>query len=415
MIALFNDLLWSRPAGFLVWGLGVLLVLFLRRKSSPVESATGTMELWKAILTDHERPQGDAAKRLPLRVWFLLAAIFASGIAVAGPRFETSPSKRLWYFEVDRSPSMFLPWDGVGGRSRYAIALAAALDWLDGNDALLEDRVWRTAGLRDVRASEPPKEWARRPSSHSPELAPPSTAQSVRLNWITDGLPEGDRDDVGYFASGGEAVFGAVGVRGDSYLEWDGAQLSEGKRAKQRSLNLDPRTPSQLQELARIWAEERGLRLDVSDLEAQLRITVTEEASPSRAEIDGDGWSMWVDTDSANSSDSTLSAYLRITPGQIDLAFAKILELRGDDAAFASQWSAIFDSALLPPAGVVPLRERLEVGSGSFQEPQATSPTVSDSGSENPYRLDAWFALFATLCACMAFCPFGRGDQIRGS
>ncbi len=406
---IISELSVARPWGFLLWLLPVILLVFLRRRQAPVTRATGTLQIWREIAEQSERPTRGRARRLPPGVWWLVLATLVGGLSVAGPRFESPPVERSWHFDVDRSPSMFLPVAPGDDATRYEVAVRAAIDWLDEAGVPVDARVWRTAGEGLFRGTEPPIAWSRLPVAACPELAL-LPGMDPPWNRITDRAPEDSLAGIGLFASGGVAVPGVIGEYAGRSLVWDGSHIVEGEAAPRRSLHVGAGVPEKISELASIWAEERGVARADDPREAQLVIAV-QAGSPagvergvrsaweievraqdsSNAVVEGEAW-LW-----SAKGDRVLVSH---GPGRVDLGFLEVMNVAGDPASFAVDWSELFDGSLLAAADFVPLAERHSAGSNFMVPPRAG---IVGSIQVESTPLAAWLALLSTLLAGLAF------------
>ena len=429
MILSLIDLHWLRPAGFGLWVLALWLIWLLRRKTAPVERATGTLELWKSIAAGRTSQAKTRARRLPPRAWWLVLSFVAGGLAVAAPRPNTPRAQERWCFEIDRSLLMFLPWNSGAERSRYEVAVASATSWLDRQGVSPSARVWRSPGLADVRSALPAPEWAEAPRFPVAELSTLATSPGgSSWNRVTDRIPDGLPATIGYFAAGGDEVHGPIGVHEGRYLVWDGERVSLGDPAPARRLFMGEGAPLPIAELAAIWAEERGVLLASRADEADVRIEVAIPRSTGTHRAFADGWQVDVragapdDAGLGDRSDefedvgATSTTWLRsedgstdlvrVGPGRVRPAFDEVLELRGDDAALAVAWSELFDSVLPPALGTLPFAERQSAGPEASRAPRSSPATGGDGPA--PTRPEAWLALLATVFALLACVPLRR-------
>ena len=214
------------------------------------------------------------------------------------------------------------------------------------------------------------------------------------------------------FASGGEAAPGPVGVTGSTRFDWDGERVVRVEGGAQVGVlswdaNEESRLSPEVLEFARIWADGRGLGVAVGEEDARLVLRAPTGSSHAVA-LGRDGW-RFVGTATALSSgvgeawlQDEANAYVRSSAGLIECGLALTEQLGGDVAAFAVSWGELFDRAVLPARGVVPLRERVSAGAELIRR---GTPVVEAAGS-GPHSSGvlpaAWLASGAFLLALLA-------------
>jgi len=410
---------WERPLALWLLLLPLLLLLWLRRPRKPQARATGTLALWREVLSERSQRASGPSRRLPPRILWLLLALVAGTLAVAGPRGRAVAAPELWRFEIDRSPSMFLPVEADAARTRYDAALEACLGWLEERGVAEPARLWRTEGVAELRAAAPPAAWSRAPRAPRPEPSPTlGRPDGPRWNLVTDTEPAGGWPGAGVVASGGAAIPGPVGEVAGRLLLWDGSRVLESDERAERRLRLDPSFPPELAELARIWADERGVAVIPAGA-AELELAVRGGEPGAVARGGRDGWTLEVALRAGGrAAEPELRPWLTDSqegvplveagPGRILLGFDRIVARGGDEGAFALSWSELFDRCLPPPPGVVSLAERRAAG-----EPALRAPRPSPGGAPRPEPAvppAAWLGAIAALAALLAFAT-GRGSR----
>ena len=371
---------WARPLALLALALPVALLLASRLHERPVEIATGTLDLWKRVLAARPPPSGRARRRIPPAVWLLAAALALGALALAGPARPAKSSRALRVL-VDRSPSMELPL-GSGTRRERALAMANA--WIDANLP---------------RGS--PIEWIDREEPFGPDDDRPDTL------WVTDRAPEPPPARAGFVASGGSAVPGPIALDGTTRYDWDGERIAAVRDgAPQRSVAVIGELPRPIADVLAAWAQARGARI-APKYERGVSLGLTTAVSGSRRDLDvgRDGWSAraavldvpidlttWLE----DAEHRTLVAW---RPGLVASAIVSLDDPRGDPAAFAVSWAQLFDSAVLPPPGIVELAERRAAGAEATVAPRAAGDEGPPPGSRSGA---AALALVAAVCAALA-------------
>ena len=401
-----NGFYWARPAWLAALALPLAVWWLARRPRPPAETATGTLAVWRAVAA--EALPAAARRRAP---WLLLAALCLGALALAGPRTPRA-REAPWRVVVDRSPSMHLPVNGLGtaadGPTRLERALELAEAELERRSAR-ERRYLAYDGVEFVAAEGAglPPAWRRAPALPHPE---PDWAciDFSRTLWVTDREPATAPRQAGLVLSGGDLVPGPAAVAPDgTLLDFDGQDLRpSGARAAPRALWIDAAVPDPVRDLAELWAVERGLALAPGPDPGSAALAIAGLPSGARERIAAgrDGWELDVTAlpggfpraRASPASDFELAAtpwlaepviLIQSAPGRIELAFDESTEPRGDPAAFALSWSALFDACLLPPREVVPVAERLAAGEEHVQLP---------ADEERPGGASPWLE---SLCA----------------
>lgn len=433
------------------WGLlalaapAILLVLGWSRDHSQ-ESYLGTARFFEAEV------RGDGGRRRrALPGWLILAAasLVLAALALARPGVAPVPPRGVVVeLVVDRSPSMFLPVrvggdppEEVGRRIDVAFesfrAWAAAYEAREGMLVLVRASDGALTPWRDVDVPEPPRLAAAAPTW--------SAFDAPGVIWISDAEPaDGKRVHAGVFSSGGAAVPGPISIGPAGAVVWKAPGVTEfhPELGSSRLLVMEPAVPALLQEVARLWAGERGLQVveghrgDVSR-EAELRILgpaseptpgVAGSGAASLRPTGRDAWRAMVQRAPEPSSGSdgpgggpapapwligahgeTLLAW---SPGVIECYFWRFITPPDDEAAFAVSWVGLFDRARLAPAAVLAPAERGAAGS-PVQAPPGELPVLlpqaedSTDGQDPSGRRAALFrALLAGGSAVLGLLAF---------
>jgi len=400
---------WQRPWLALLLAVPVLIWLLAARRDRSTLVWTGTLALWSEAQPATERAR--ASRRPPLAVRFLVAALAAAVLALAGPGRATAAGASVWTVVVDRSPSMYLPWNGPAGATRIEHALARARELLDAQRSASDSVLWISyANGIEERASgvAVPQAWLTAP--RAPQLEPPwSRLDEPGALWVTDGLPQPEPHSAGWIASGGSAVPGSVAAHGTARVEWDGERLFERAKAGPRPAVFLEGWHGPLERVVRAWADAR----ECTVVEQQGPGVVLELVRAPMVGGDGhtgivlpcgrDGWTWDVGftggrAPAGNVWLATADGKPAIVwePGRITLVAASLnSEPAGDPADFALSWSDLLDTAALPPQGVVELRERIAAGAGSQRPPLQVRAANSGVTSAS------W--LLAILAALLSF------------
>ena len=358
---------WTRPAGLLLLLWIVAIVWRLRRKDAPRELATGTLALWRVVTGEGAVVTADQKRHVPPRAWLWFLGLLAGSLAVLDPLAMRAPTTALYVFQMDRSPSMYLPFEQGGTTTRYERALQSALECLQTHSIPGDAREWRTRGQAAVRADQPPQEWALAPKLAQAELSPECHADE-HLTLLTDRSIESAG---GLIASGGAQALGWVAEFEGRALLWDGLLVRESDPLPPRSVAPGKSISGDLAELFGIWARERGHAL-VSAGEAQYRYELGQGLS-------GDP----------------------LDPRVVWLEARSTQELSTDPAFWAVQWAEILDEALPVRAGIVSLAERRAAGTASQRLGLPLETLQPSPGTP----ASAWLALSSLLCALGAFWP----------
>jgi hypothetical protein len=113
------------------------------------------------------------------------------------------------------------------------------------------------------------------------------------------------------------------------------------------------------------------------------------------------------------------AVHVSAAPGRVELSFDRAGPPSGDRASFAVSFARLFDGALLPPPGVVPVAERLAAGPGGAvapRNPQAGdgSQAARPPGAAWPEALLAGAAALLVLGSALVGAFRGRSRSARG-
>lgn len=414
------------------WGLiallapALLLLLGLSRQASR-EAFLGTARFFPSAGQDGE---GQRRRSIPAWLFAAAAALTLAALALAHPGIRPSPpAGSVLDLVIDRSPSMFHPVSASapGGPRRIDVALEAFRRWaerLESEDNLpvfvrqpgAELRSWR-----EVVAPSPPDPAVEEPLW--PALDSPGTV------WITDlAIPQNERKHAGLFASGGDPIPGPIAVGSEGAVLWnaDGTVTFQEGQGSAGTIHVGSGIPGLVRDLARLWAEERGVRFTDDPGGAELRL-VSRSGDPGGTPVDQrpgplrvgrDGWEASVapataPDDSSSSIADTLIPWLldgdgRVLvghgPGEVQIRFAEFVDPPDDPAAFAVSWIELMDRARRSPFAVVSPEER--AGAGSLVEAPLdqlaqlppVAPETSVEGDQAPPS-DRLAALFRSLLA----------------
>jgi hypothetical protein len=386
--------------GFLLLLVLPLAALWLGARGGAVRAlVTGTLEAWRTA--ERNRPAQERRKRrVPPALYCLAAALASAALALARPERVVPEPGRRFTLVVDRSPSMYL---AEGGRTRLERALAAVRAWSGSALRADDELVWIDA-LHPVGriAREAPLDLLERPRAALPE---PDWNRYERPGalWISDrfdALPL----QAGFAASGGASVPGAIGREGSARLDWDGERVVRVEQAytpEELAAWIDPGLPEPLRELARLWAESRGLVLREARGPGELfAFALVRAGEPRPAALALDGWSASARVADAPAPAAGESAWLVAggpcvlrAPGSLRCSIVELDAPQGDPASFAVSWGGLFDSVLLEPSGVVPLGERTARGEPAWRAPA----DAGQAAGEPPRALAGACALLAAL------------------
>lgn len=402
---------WSRPFGLLLLAWWIPLWILLRRKDRPRTVAIGTLDLWRDVGASSDVEAQRRSARIPPRAWLWILGILAGALAVTEPVRSAQPSAPLQRVFVDRSPSMYLPFEAQDSRTRYDVALELVLEDFDERDVSAQAREWQAAGTAVIRAAQPPASWSLAPRVAMPELDA-ALLHRGDLYLMTDVARE---SQAGLFASGGAAIPGLVGEWQGRALNWDGIQVQEGRALDPQGLHVIGELPAELAQLLTIWAAERGLERtgDAHSAALVIRVPSSEPTRPCRASRDE--WSL---EGRSGAIDEAADVWLRDDaghallslpqPGEIVCGLRSVETLGGDPAAWAVSWARLFDAALLPRASLVSLTERQAAGAQATRPAQGAAPPVE----VRSLPAAAWLAIFTLLAALAAFFPRSRPGGI---
>jgi hypothetical protein len=385
----------ERPSALLLLALPVALLLLLRLRARPEEDATGTLEIWRRAAAQQPATAARTRRRIPLSIWLLCGSLACAVCAAASPRVGDHESGVL--IVVDRTPSMYLD---AGGETRLARALSLARPWIEQQApehvtwtappqwyprATGEDGI-TVLGMGPATGAKLPSAWEQAPA------APRDDVDWIAFDrpgcvWITDRAPEFVPRYAGWFASGGPAVTGAVGVRDGMLFEWDGARLTESSQAvPARSVSVRGKLPDVLMRALRAWASARGLSVTgFEDPAPSLALFggLVGGGAPHDIQLGRDGWSARATVDGEAprnmssfevepvtlvpmetwlSDEAGAHAWVTFRPGAIYVAIGELGPIEHDAAAFAVSWAQLFDRCVVQPSGCVSLAERMDAG-----------------------------------------------------
>jgi hypothetical protein len=227
--------------------------------------------------------------------------------------------------------------------------------------------------------------------------------------------------------AGGRAGPGPIDAGGATRWDWDGERIVEVPRGVEaRRVAIEGELARPLAGVLAAWAAARGLASDPSSpADVALRVRTRRDGDDAAivAIVAGrDGWRARGHVSSGAPSadeDGDLQTWLSarvgkderalITrgAGRVWSAWSTMEEPEGDPAAFAVSLAALFDACVLPPPGVVDLRDRLAAGAPEIRVPRELFAASGDgaAGVEDRgdgLRLDPWLALAALLAALAA-------------
>jgi len=277
---------WARPSGLWALFLPVILWVFSRLRALPPAVPTGTLVFWKRVAAAHPKHGRGSQRRTPPWAWCLIAALLLGTLGLAGPRLIAPDAPRTWTVVVDHSPSTSLVL--ANGETRLGRALDRARELLVVRMQAEDSVVWISSahGLHEPSRGElgrgelPPGRWLLHPAWFAPEPRWEFFDFPGAL-WITDAVPAVVPAHAALIASGGDLVPGTISASGTTRFDWDGEEITPVEQASaRRALVLSGPLPEPVAALARLWAEERGLRVtDTAERDQALEIRV--EARPA--------------------------------------------------------------------------------------------------------------------------------------
>jgi hypothetical protein len=402
---------WARPWALLALLLPLAVLLGSFRPARPEPRFTGAFTLWREVRSSGEGGRA-RADMPPARVIWILALILGC-LALAKPEPTLSgPSQRLTVV-MDRSASMDLAHPGGGTRLRAALSRlqqwldqqsgAIALEHFDGRslDSLddLSLPALRTDGIHD---------W--------------SSYDRAGLVWITDQAPAQAPVLAGLVASGGDAVPGAVAAKDEDRWWWDGEALAwRTEQGAGGELRLTGGVPETLQQLARLWAEERGWEVVMGPAGGASSGPYLELITPGGlpgavAEVGRDGWRARVrglagavvpGTGEPWQVDGVFRA-----AGRIELHWAEFQQLGGNAGAFVASWAQLFDDCVRTALDVASVEERGAAGEAQFQAPTLERVGAPLEGRTPPARWSAYLAAAAAALGVVALALSGFGRSL---
>ncbi len=420
-------LVFDHPFAFALLAAPIALLLWARRARAEPEYS-GTLELWREAKPPSAAVRARSTRSIPPSLALAALALALGVCALAAPRSDASASVRTTRVLLDDSPSMYLPWapdgapppsngaNGANAPTRLERALSTARAWFDAHRERvgeLEWTRWRDGAFESVRGAQPPSAWIAPNAARSSDEPPPfERVDREGWIWITDRAPSSPPKFAGLFASGGAAIPGAIAESGGELVIWNGSELSTRAR-EPRGIELSAEAPSAVVELAGLWAKtcslEPGRGADVALAIRRVRGSALE----SRRRVGRDGW--WIEGqpipmeleagERAWLADVDGRVWVAWRPGLVRCAWIEGSDPGGDPAAFAIDWSRLFDDARLAAPGVVSLAERGSAGAASIVEPK--SAFVDDAPSaESPGFAASVLAALAVACALLAVALF---------
>lgn len=383
---------WGRPWGLMALVLPLLVLLWSLRSEPLREEPTGAFRLWVELGGVRQLSEARKRRGLPPGTLWLLLALVATSLALAGPRSSHLTTEERWDVVLDRSPSMYLPLEPSGGEARIESAVREARAWLAVRGVSPEACTWIDGAsggrlafgeleslLDEPRRAQPGPAWAR------------FDAPGRLL--VTDRAPGLDLEHASWLAVGGAAIPGRV----DRALEWDGERLATVQPTA--LLVVAEGLPAELQQLLAIWCDARGFQLSAEwSTAAELRVVgrAAEGAAVRRAGRDGwwisGGWSRPADEALDELEDWLPEGDVRTRPGLVLVGLSEVHELGGDPGALAASWAALFDRTLATPAGVVPLAERRAAGGAGEHLGEAP---VAQAAAQDERPVEAWLLVLA--------------------
>jgi hypothetical protein len=237
--------------------------------------------------------------------------------------------------------------------------------------------------------------------------------------WLTDRAPAVQPARASVVAAGGAAVPGPIGARGADLVVWDGGatRVEPGAAGARRVRTVD--VPEPLERFVLAWAGARGVEVVTAPPEELVVSGAAPGADDARARVGAHGWEAEVRFRSggvsAEAGESVRLAsgglaLVAAAPGRVRTALTAMEEPAGDPAAFALWWGPLLDGALAPPAGVVPLAERLDAGAPSTH---VGAPPERAAAAAGGGRAATWLALAGALLGLWA--ALGAQSAASGS
>jgi hypothetical protein len=420
---------WLRPEWLYALAVPFALLLTAALPARPVDVPVGAIALWRRIAAN---TRGERRRRRPpLELLCVVVALVGAVLALARPVTSSAASVERWQVVVDTSPSCALPWNG-GPSPRLVVAAEALAAWAHERSATLGRTIefeWLAHGEvwpRRMGAADLPNAAAAllggvagvAVERHDGE---PDWLQHDRggVLWLTDCVRHANL--AGVFASGGAAVPGPIGEDAGRAIVWgpDGT-LALGDVVSRGSFVLQGAVPLELTRIAELFGEERRLELvrvgagSAASPRLTLRGPSDVDTTPEGARsewvpVGRDGWrarargsrapTVGSDTTTAWLADSRGRVWCGSARGLVAVDFVELAVEPGCEAAFAASWAALFDGALLPPAGCVPYDERQACGSTVVRPPatDALPPRMDERRERAP-----WLGTLAALAAGLA-------------
>ncbi len=411
---------WSFAQPHALWALLLLALLWWRSRAAGHGEAqwTAALALWRraaqaAAPTDPRERDGLP----PYALAAVLAALFGI-FALAGPqRSSARAGPAHWTLVLDRSPAMFLPLQSGSDRpTRIERAVELAVAACERAGVAADAREWSTwtfDGVHVARGERPLAAWL--VQDWGPGAAPPwEQLDEPDHVWVSDCEPKFAPLAAGRIQCGASAVAGIVADLGPRCLVWDGRGVSDQEwPAPRAGLWIEAGVAEDLAILARIWAAERALELVDESGAACLRLARAGSPSleqPVSGKLVADRWSVPASVAGALAAGRSLtwaefedgqgrrSPAVQWRPGEVRTCVTALGAAQADPAVFALSWTALFDAARLPAAGVVSLLERARTGPLRIDPPKA----AGQASRATVQSLAPWFAGMASALALLA-------------
>ena len=419
-----NGWLLRHPEALLGWIAVAYLFWRLRRTAAAQTQWTGALSIWKRVplIADEAGTRARERRALPWSLRFALGALALGVLALADPIASPhSASRPAWSLVLDRSPSMFLPVDSSAGAPlRIAAALERALELCERQGVAPAAREWRTCawdGVHSANSARPPTEWLS--NEWASAVTPPwSGLDSAGVLWISDCEPPLEPLFAGLALSGAAPIPGVCADLGLDSWTFDGEQLRREPWGVGRAgVVLPENLPADVASLARLWARSRGLPVVAASAAACLTISPAGAGGAGQAgRLARESWASPASSSPSAQMEGTRSwarfesgsgppsAGVSWRPGKIFLAVSSLEGAAADPAAFALDWSQLFEAACLPDPALVPLAARLRAGPARSVEPAASVP-----GSRGPQRSLA--ALLSGLAGALVLAALALGRR----
>lgn len=394
-------------------GVPVALVLLLAslRSDRAVEVVLGTLGWLEGDGISKQVARG-SRRRIPAHVWLVAAALALVSVAWSGPRWGRGAAPRVWTIVVDPSSAMALPAPdssrtrlevGVERAARFVAELARPDDrvrWIapDGAEHVTEPGA--SPAHEDLRpfpwGALAFGDWNRPGVLLVTDLEPADVASDPRSGWV---------------AVGAEPVPGSIGVEDGRELVWDGAERVEpGPLRDPRRVLWDPALDPELARAIRVWASERGFRLEErsepepADAALVLSLETTGGTAFASGLLEHAGWRARVRGNPLEVlrgyerlwPESADDSWFLVRPGRIRVGIAELDAPQGEARVrFALSLAELFDEVTLAPAGTIGIEERRRTGPASERAP--SPPLTQASERDHDRDLPAWLAALAAV------------------